>query len=70
MNSYVVEFWPMPAADVRAEDQPKEVPCADQAEAIELEAKFHAVGWAARAVRLTVERNYPTAGRPRVARAA
>lgn len=70
MQTYIVEFWPMLAAEVRKEHKPKEVQCVDQAEAIELEEKFHAVGWAARAVSLSVQRDYPTAGCPRVARAA
>jgi hypothetical protein len=70
IEQHIVEFWPMAAPDVRLEHHPHQVPCADEAEAIALESKFHAVGWAARAVTLRVQRKYPTAGLSHVKRAA
>lgn len=67
---HLVEFWAIPAEQVTQNDAPHEVPCATEAEAVELERRFHAVGWAARVVSEEVWRDYPTAGRPVLKRAA
>lgn len=70
MTQHKVEFWPMQAQDVRANTKSHEVLCDSMEEAIALEAAFHAQGWAARAVTLTVSRSFPTAGAVRNIRTA
>ena len=71
-NQHVVEFWPSPASEyeVRVGAQPHTVHCATEDEAAALEAQFHGIGWAARAVMLTVQRSFPTAGQTRIQRVA
>lgn len=64
---HIVEFWPESATEGVP---PHVVVRADDSGAVALERKFHGVGWAARALTLSVRREFPTAGRPRVQRAA
>lgn len=58
---HIVEFWPTPSSEGAP---PHTVECQSEAAAESLEAQFHGVGWAARAVTLTVQRSFPTAGKP------
>mgnify|MGYP003619371855 CR=1 FL=1 len=63
MEKHLVEFWAMPAKEVsQPGDNPHLVDCKSVEEAVALERKFHAVGWAARAVTLRETRHFPTAG--------
>ena len=63
MEKYIVEYWAMPAKEVmQPGDKPHQTDCTNLDEAVALEQKFHAVGWAARAVTLRQTRDYPTAG--------
>lgn len=51
-TDHIVEFWPKEAALVSAHDEPQSTLCRTQLEAVELERKFHEIGWPARAVGL------------------
>ena len=56
----IVEYWSMPAADVKHPgDKPHQTNCPSLEAAVALEQKFHAVGWAARTVTLREVRDYP-----------
>lgn len=61
---HLVEFWSLPKDAVGRDDEPHRVNCESLEQAVQLEARLHAVGWPARAVteRVSVDRHYPTAG--------
>lgn len=63
MEKNIVEYWAMPAKEVKQPgDKPHQTDCTSLEEAVALEQKFHAVGWAARAVTIRETRQFPTAG--------
>lgn len=62
MENHIVEYWAMPAKEVKQPgDKPHQTNCTSLEEAVALEQKFHAVGWAARAVTIRGTRHFPTA---------
>lgn len=54
IETHVVEFWPKPFKEVRDHEVPQSTSCDGAAEAVALEAKFHELGWPARAVTLQI----------------
>jgi hypothetical protein len=51
-ESHVVEFWSKPFKEVMDHEAPQTTACESAASAIALEARFHGVGWPARALTL------------------
>jgi hypothetical protein len=64
VTKYTVEFIQKLPSEVTKHDGFLIVECIDISEAIQIEKRFHDVGWVARvvSVQITETRNYPTAG--------
>lgn len=61
-EKHVVEFWSKPFKEVMDHEVPQVTECECAASAVALEARFHGIGWPARAVTLNtrVERLHLT----------
>jgi hypothetical protein len=51
-ETHVVEFWPKPFKEVQDHEIPQTTECESPESAIALEARFHGIGWPARALTL------------------